>query len=123
MPGSEVDAVRGDQLDLLVVGLELEWRKAEVVEPGHSRRQKGTAVYLIRKSDKDDEQGDENEGRVSQWVHLSRSLTRTPWAGPLGGFRALAGHAFFVATEHEEEQAQAVQPAADVRIRQAAGPL
>src|SRR5439155_11115913 len=71
----------------------------------------------------DDEQGDENEGRVSQWVHLSRSLTRTPWAGPLGGFRALAGHAFFVGTAHEEEQAQAVRPAADVRIRQAAGPL
>src|SRR5438445_8055858 len=123
MPGSEVDAVRGDQLDLFVVGLELEWRKAEVVEPGHSRRQKGTAVYLIRKSDKDDEQGDENEGRVSQWVHLSRSLTRTLWTGPPGGYRALAGHAFFVATEHEEQQAQAVQPAADVRIRQAAGPL
>src|SRR6266536_2861621 len=47
MPGAEVDAVGGGQLDLFVVGLELEGREGEVVEPDRLRRQEGAPVDLV----------------------------------------------------------------------------
>ncbi len=51
MPGAEVDAVRGDQLDLFVVGLELERGEREIVEDLGLIRHKRSAVQLKGQSD------------------------------------------------------------------------
>src|SRR5919204_76670 len=39
VPRAEVDPVGGDELHVLVVRLELEWREGEIVEPYRPRRQ------------------------------------------------------------------------------------
>src|SRR5207245_8807992 len=46
-PRAEVDAVGGDELDLLVVGLELEGRDGEIVERPRLGRPEGPPVQVI----------------------------------------------------------------------------
>src|SRR3989475_6566031 len=54
---------------------------------------------------------------------LSRSLTRTPRLRPPGWLGAPARLAFLISPQDEQHQAEPVEPAADVRIGQAARPL
>src|SRR2546427_625052 len=71
---AEVDAVGGDQLDLLVDGLELERSEGEVVEGARLRGHERPAVQVIGRDDVQQEEsgGDQHDVRHRD---LNRSLT------------------------------------------------
>ena len=66
VPGAEVHAVGGRQLDLLVVGLELEWGEGEVVEPDRLRRQERSPVELVGEGEKEDQKSEDGEAGESE---------------------------------------------------------
>src|SRR6266516_4627007 len=66
MPGAKVDAVRGDELDLLVVRLELEGSEGEVVEPARSRRHERAPVDRVGQDGVQEQKPGDDEARVHQ---------------------------------------------------------
>src|SRR5260370_37317701 len=65
VPCAEIDAVGGDQLDLLVVGLKLERREGEVVERARFCRHERAAIEQVGGAHVRDEQDgrDQHQGR------------------------------------------------------------
>src|SRR5260370_20052265 len=64
VPCAEIDAVGGDQLDLLVVGLKLERREGEVVERARFCRHERPAIEEAGRADVRDEQDGRDQHQV-----------------------------------------------------------
>src|SRR5712692_8841152 len=73
VPRPEVDAVRGDELHLLVVGLELEGREGEVVKRTGLRRHESPAIQEIGRGDIEDQECGGNQHEIRH-RKLNRSL-------------------------------------------------
>src|SRR5207247_10840239 len=71
MPRAEVDAIRGDQVDVLVIGLELERREREVVQPDRPRWQERMTVYLERHGDIEQRQTDRDQEPEGERAHFT----------------------------------------------------
>src|SRR5258708_19795748 len=109
-PRAQVHTAGCDQLDLLVIGLELERSEREVVEEGRPCGTNRPPVQRVGHCDVQDQQACSDESHEGLWTHhLSLSLTAR------GGFRRQRGapcQLLFVAAEHKEKQAEPVQPPA-----------
>src|SRR6266851_7451446 len=64
VPCAEIDAVGGDQLDLLVVGLKLERREGEVVQRARFCRHERPAIEEVGRADVQDEQDGRDQHQV-----------------------------------------------------------
>src|ERR1700730_6999788 len=114
MPGAEADPIGSHQLDLLRVRLELERREREVVEKSRLCRYERPAVDGVGNQDVSDQKGEEDHGGVGHW-----NLPASKLSASLRRFGDAAGQSLLVAGEHEQQEAEAVEPAPHLRVVEA----